>query len=92
MEDHLKSLSLVEEEDGSITYVVDSNEDGVGDMAVGRFLTDRAIRVHIMKERMAEIWRPVKESLSRRWKMGCFCSISVIIWMAACSQWWSVVL
>lgn len=28
---------------------------------VGRFLTDRSIRVTIMKERMAGIWRPVKE-------------------------------
>lgn len=27
---------------------------------VGRFLTDRCIHSHIMKERMSEVWRPVK--------------------------------
>lgn len=38
-------------------------EDRAGDLnlcLVGRFITDRSIRTHIMKERMAEIWRPVK--------------------------------
>lgn len=33
---------------------------------VGRFLTDRNIRVPIMKDRLADVWRPGAWSLDRR--------------------------
>lgn len=75
MEDHLKGLSLVEEEDDSITYDVETNEDGVGDLAlslVGHFLTDRSIRVHIIKERMTKIWHPNKGVSIKQLENGVF--------------------
>lgn len=39
---------------------------------VGRFLTDRPIRVHIMKDRMAGVWRPLEGVTIRELKPGLF--------------------
>lgn len=42
---------------------VEANDKGPEDLQlclVGRFVTTQSIRKHIMKERLAEIWRPLK--------------------------------
>lgn len=59
----MEGLSLTEEEEGGMVYHVDNEEDDVINFdlcLVGRFATDKSIRTHIMKERLAAIWRPVK--------------------------------
>lgn len=56
----LENLSLMEEEGGGFVVDVEKEPEQPIDLnicLVGRFLTDRSIRVHIMKVRMAEIWR-----------------------------------
>lgn len=62
MEDRLKDLSLVEEMEEGLIFDVDqdpTNSENLELCLVERFLTDKVIRVSIMKERMANIWRPV---------------------------------
>lgn len=39
---------------------------------VGCFITDHTIRSHVMKERMAEIWRPLKEVSMKESSPGIF--------------------
>lgn len=47
---------------------------------VGRFLTDKSIRVHIMRERLAGIWRPGKGVSIKELKIVSFYSIFLINW------------
>lgn len=63
MEGSFERMSLVEEDDDVTVLHVDNNggqimEDGL--CLVGRFLSDKPIRSHIMKERLAGVWRPGK--------------------------------
>lgn len=54
-------LSLeVEESDVVVrTEEEEGSDDNANLCLVGRFLTDRPIRVHIMRDRMAGVWRPL---------------------------------
>ncbi|KAK2391420.1 hypothetical protein QL285_064881 [Trifolium repens] len=56
----METLAITEEEELEI-QLDDSqaNTDELGFYLVGRFLTDRPIRFHIMKSKMAEFWQPV---------------------------------
>lgn len=48
-----------EDEDEGLSYHVGENVAGQEDLQlslVGRFVTKRSIRTHIMKERLAEVW------------------------------------
>lgn len=59
----LGGISLDGDEDDGLSFQVDGDAEAKHDLQlclVGRFLTDRPIRVLIMKARMAGIWRPVK--------------------------------
>lgn len=59
----LEGISLDGDEDDGLSFQVDGDAEAKHDLQlclVGRFLTDRPIRVLIMKARMAGIWRPVK--------------------------------
>lgn len=64
---NMESLSL-EEDDAGLQMrrgpPAGSNQSGVTEdvrlCLAGRFTTNRSIRVHIMKERMADVWRPVR--------------------------------
>lgn len=73
--DHdLEGLSLVEEEDGGFCIDVEKDDTQSFDLAlclVGRFLTDRPIR-HVMKERMAGVWRPGRKVLVKEIDTGIF--------------------
>lgn len=56
-------LSLVDDEEEGLSLQVEEDAETKHDLRlclVGRFLTDRPIRVVIRKARMAGIWRPVK--------------------------------
>lgn len=56
MVEQMENLSLLEEEDDSWTIHGGGEEEKEGKVElalVGRFLTDRPVRTHIMKERMA---------------------------------------
>lgn len=56
-------MSLAEEEDEAIVYDVENTENpspNVELSLVGRFLIDKPIRTHIMRTRMAVVWRPGK--------------------------------
>lgn len=59
----MDDLSLHDEDEEGITLQPPNVEKGPDDIQlclVGRFVTKRSIRTHIMKERLAEVWRPVK--------------------------------
>lgn len=62
MEGDLERLSLIEEEEEGFVFHVDESKEGsIVDLClVGRFLTYRSIRSNIMKDQMADIWRPVR--------------------------------
>lgn len=63
MESHLEGLSLLAEEDGGVTFDVERHEDSTLNLdlcLVGRLLIDISLRVHAMKERLPNIWRPGK--------------------------------
>lgn len=57
----METLAITEEEEELEIQLDDSqaNTDEPGFYLVGRFLTDRPIRFHIMKSKMAEFWQPV---------------------------------
>lgn len=53
MEIHLESLSLVQEVEGGFVIDVEKEKEGEGNMElcmIGRFIADRTIRSHIMKD------------------------------------------
>lgn len=61
METRFENMSLTD--DGSMVFEGEGDpmENNSGDLSlVGRFLTDRTIRFTIMRERMADVWRPGK--------------------------------
>lgn len=63
----IENLSLHDGEE--IEFVDEGGGRSGSDTAlclVGRFLTDRNIRVPIMKDRLADVWRPGAWSLDRR--------------------------
>lgn len=54
---------LAIEEDVEFEYAQGEEESVVSDLSlclVGRFLTDKGIRVSLMKDKMADIWRPCR--------------------------------
>lgn len=62
-EGEMEDISLLDEEEAGLVFNVESAKQNsiVAQLClVGRFISDRPIRVHIMKERMAVIWIPVK--------------------------------
>lgn len=71
----MERLALVEDDDeGTIYHVPNVGNNGVdADLClVGRFLADKAVRVHVMKERLAGIWRPGKGVTIREVEPGLF--------------------
>ncbi|KAI4351428.1 hypothetical protein L6164_005797 [Bauhinia variegata] len=61
MEEQLQGLSWVEKEDDGLVFDVDHNLETNANLElclVGLFLTDKVLRIPIMKERMANVWRP----------------------------------
>ncbi|KAJ1418167.1 hypothetical protein SESBI_16128 [Sesbania bispinosa] len=68
----MNRLSIVEEDEELEVQVGDCNVGGQGVgfnpglCLVGRFLTDKPIRTHIMKERMASVW--VQKAAIWRWR------------------------
>lgn len=70
----MEDLSLHDEDEG-ITLERSNVEQGPEELQlclVGRFVTTRSIRTHIMKERLAEVWRPVKGISIREVTPGVF--------------------
>lgn len=70
---NMDSLSL--EDDDGVTFSRAGQRGADVDVQLclaGRFLTDRTIRSHMMKERMAEVWRPVKGVSIREVSLGMF--------------------
>lgn len=64
-----------EDEDEGLSYHVGENEAGPEDLQlslVGRFVTKRSIRTHIMKERLAEVWQSMKGVDIREVVLGIF--------------------
>lgn len=73
METRLEGMSIGE--DGGFVIDVEEDKDNEGDpelCLVGRFIADRAIRTHIMIDRMAKVWRPVKKVQIKEVKPGLF--------------------
>lgn len=72
---NISLLSLVEEENDGLSFHVDEGPEVVSDVnlcLVGKFLTDRPIRVGVMKECMAGVWSPVKGVLIKEASSGFF--------------------
>lgn len=70
----MEDMSLSDGDEG-ITLQPDNPESGPVDVQlclVGRFVTKRSIRTHIMKERLSEVWRPVKGVSIREATPGVF--------------------
>lgn len=62
MDLHMSGLSLEDDEEG-LSLHLEGQATNVADQSlclVGRFVTDRTIRTHIMNERLAEVWRSVR--------------------------------
>lgn len=56
----MRELSLVEEEEDGLVFDVEQSEGNNKELElclVGRFIIEKVLRVSIMKERMANIWR-----------------------------------
>lgn len=63
MERELGSMSLNDDDDPVIVFHVDNTNAQQADTGlslVGRFLTDKPIRTHIMRARLSGVWRPGK--------------------------------
>lgn len=75
LQPNMEDLSLIEEEEEGLVYNVENDVEPSLDVElclVGRFLTDRPIRTHIMKERMAGVWRPRKGVTIKEVELGRF--------------------
>lgn len=71
----MEGLSLVDEVEGGMVYDVDHEETPVTNFdlcLVGRFVTNKAIRTHIMKERLSAIWTLVKGVTIQEVETGLF--------------------
>lgn len=63
METHLEGLSLTEEEEGGFVIDAEKEKKGEGNpelCLIGRFIADRTIHTHIMRDCLLSVWRPVK--------------------------------
>lgn len=63
IESNFANFSLVDEGEEGLVFNVERVPEATVDLElyfVSRFLTDKTIRNHIMKERMAGIWHPGK--------------------------------
>lgn len=75
---NMDSLSLQEDGDGLLMRRGTTGNTQIGVVEdvqlclVGRFITHRTIRSHIMQERMAEVWQPVKGVSIREASPGIF--------------------
>lgn len=72
---NMGGLSLDGDENEGLSFEVGEEAAAVNDFhlcLMGHFLTDRPIRVMIMKERMASIWRPVKGAVIKETSPGLF--------------------
>lgn len=75
---NMDSLSLEEDDDvlllrrGPLSSSQGVGMEDVQLCLVGRFITDRTIRAHIMKEHMADVWRLVKGVFIKEASPGIF--------------------
>lgn len=75
MEPQLENMFLVDDEDAGLVFRLENAGEGIENLElclVGRFISNRPIRSHIMKKQMRGIWRTGKRVSIREVEQGLF--------------------
>lgn len=81
---HEMERLTIEVEDSDVVVQGTEGEEKEDDLTlclIGRFLTDRRIRLQVMKDRMAGIWCPFGGIMIRELEVGNICFNFIIRWM-----------